>query len=842
MRLAFLVLVCGCAAIPDPEPPLAQELQKLLVVIDHFDPHSVMELPFVRISSGMQFVDGEGRLYTHPTYAFVIHDDGKRIRYRQTNLRWGAAIRSPKDRREPYRVDITPVDFTGYVRNLLHPPARDETADYEDTEVFRLAPNGLDTLKTVTLIRACLQRGMREEADALWDRVTDRGELQNALAPGMNERLLYAFAEPYRSREELLRLHQSWLKLFPDAEEKSLVEERVAALEKSIEGSKLRKEPHERSELIVELVRSLEDEVWTVPTGELPWLMENPFLTPDAPRPPPGTTLSERLIAFGTDAAPALIAALGDPKPTRCVELVDDDFDGSWELESIGDHADRLLRQISGFYFQSSEIEELKGMWRRWHQGVTEKGEPEYLAGIIRTAESDETGDGFSCAAHRLLKRWPDRFEVVVHVARTTKDERVRTVLLEELLNFRHEGVTTFFLEGLTEFPDDGARLLAANSLLDRGRREGIPVIVEAWKGWLTAFPGVAELSEEKDYQRGNRIREWSELTQFFLKAGDPDAIREIGARWAELPALVRKGVLEAFWRTGKKDLARLATTAEKERALKEIERLLLDMLEDRERTKNRRHCDEAASYLAEFWPDRYRFDENATHRKRENVLAGWRQDKERARIHRAPVEKCPDIEKAIDRVVAAAEDSTRTVELENLVKRGLATLPPVLAKLRSIPGDHPSRPAIDVLANRLSNFVGETHLIGNAPAELTSTLESLAGRPLTPDLIIELAMAGWKALPDSDGAVEVVVDRIGDGTGLRVDLLLQPGRTTGKFVRELVVIRSPRRSSDERSERRPRGEIEKPDGLREARTLLRNALSIPHDRPMEAVLRFNVE
>jgi hypothetical protein len=109
----------------------------------------------------------------------------------------------------------------------------------------------------------------------------------------------------------------------------------------------------------------------------------------------------------------------------------------------------------------------------------------------------------------------------------------------------------------------------------------------------------------------------------------------------------------------------------------------------------------------------------------------------------------------------------------------GLGALAWIEEQLSRLPEGHSASADLKAMAARFANSVSEISFdAGNwdAPASLRSQIAALKGQPLTSEAVINLLLKAIESLPDRKGSVVLIADRLGDGTGVGLQLRTIPG------------------------------------------------------------------
>jgi hypothetical protein len=491
----------------------------------------------------------------------------------------------------------------------------------------------------------------------------------------------------------------------------------------------------------------------------------------DAPNP------AVELKKLGYEALPHIIAHLDDDRPTRCVGFWRFYAPDSYYTLTYGDCCQQIFEAIvlhpiyerastSGYPLRDGKGKQCKERAEKWWKEFQKKGEKRML--IEATARGVRVSDD---NAERLVARYPEAaFEPLRDGIRSAKEDWIRSNMLNCIRQLKDERVVAFLAEE-AKGPHLYARVNAVEGLLERGREEGVALLVAEW----------SKLDFDKvDSFHSNGAER---LLAALARCGSDKAIAALAARWKTTPLDWRHRTLDQLVQADK-DFAKKPFTPTANRA---VEDFLISCLGERAERHRRRTCDLAANALAVRWGEPKLFDLAAPlsvrNRRIVEVQNVWR--KNRA-MDPLPVPEARKVPAVAD---AAVTPSLKTVvgpsaaeaqrDAATVVERlGLGALPRVSKELVSLPKDHPARHRLSKLAGRLACIVGEVRFSDDSvarPDAMRKAAESLKNRPLSEEAFVELLVAIQRHAPEVSGGIVVALDRDGDGTGIQLEIRVLP-------------------------------------------------------------------
>jgi hypothetical protein len=205
-----------------------------------------------------------------------------------------------------------------------------------------------------------------------------------------------------------------------------------------------------------------------------------PFAVPASIRNP-----ADELAARGREVIPALIEHIDDDTLTRSVEP-SRVFYLPHHVLSVGDVALAIIEQLAGrnFYLPDASSSAMQQLVREWWAGVHELSEREQLLRDLDEIDDDQR----SHIAHLLLDKygmaiWPE----LLRVFEETKDAGERVDLLQTMNVADERETVERFLIAALEDRAASVRLVAARTLIERGRYDGTETMIRDLDSyWLT--------------------------------------------------------------------------------------------------------------------------------------------------------------------------------------------------------------------------------------------------------------------------------------------------------------------------------------------------------------------
>ena len=629
----------------------------------------VKGLPYVRVATGDWTQRGNDAAPSNRyVTAFLLESNSIAFRVFTSDAQVCNFTNTPSSTPEHERVGFQALDLRDGARaeiKRLQSPMK----DYESLELFGLQAS--DQTETFVLSWECWRNGLNSEARNLYrlaetppqardqslrhgrrrwfqktwyaikEQLTEilsrnmaarpalRAIVQRTLVQATISRNTAAFGETSVGRPELLARLQDFLRHYPTSDYATDTVAKVAVLKNMIsEDSAHRVCSAEDlaalpvSARVRELIFQLRDQHCEKVLHPGDWdIFTNQEGSSNTP--------AHQLVRIGYAAVPQLIEALDSQTLTRSRD--------SFGVLTVGDCAQAILGEISGrsFYLDPRDsIIQLAGGPRSsrrqaaeaWWAEFQTKGERQMLIDVV-------SGGGYYglLAVDSLCKRYPESAaEPVIEGAKTTTND-LRASYVEMASRLKDPKVNDFLGRELTNGPLMAGRLAAASALRERGNIAALKSTLKEWEE--PAHPSRASHIDDDDREK---------LAEFLGGCDSVEAVSALESSFAKQSIDVRMKIVESI---GDKDfvvdfVADGAPTPSPP-TLEAREKCLVRALEDTEVREGEdgdvngksysdpRVCDMAAAYLADRWPERYKFDisapPGARERQRIACLNVWR-------------------------------------------------------------------------------------------------------------------------------------------------------------------------------------------------------------------------
>lgn len=301
----------------------------------------------------------------------------------------------------------------------------------------------------------------------------------------------------------------------------------------------------------------------------------------------------EQLIGIGYPAVPQLIKAIDDVRLTRSLKIscweksfsININPAVSYRILTVGDCAVSILEKIAGRSFRRTTTADARKSVTAWWSEFQIKGEKQMLT------EGTEAGDADSPSqAAFLVQRYPDvALACLIKGTQAATNLYTREFLLQFFEKFDSPDALSF-LDQEVRGGVSASSLVAAGILNRKGRPEGVRMVIHDWE---------SSRRDEPDYILGP-----SESERFLASVDSPEAIAALGKDLQAHSHNTRLAIVDMVGRggwgwygppTSKHSPATLAVT----------ENLFITELQDLDSDI----ADEAASFLHQLWPNRYRSD-----------------------------------------------------------------------------------------------------------------------------------------------------------------------------------------------------------------------------------------
>lgn len=415
-----------------------------------------------------------------------------------------------------------------------------------------------------------------------------------------------------------------------------------------------------------------------------------------------GERSADQLFMLGTKAVPALLAALRDVRPTRCVRTIGRRSARS-QVMRVNRTAHQILNAIAGLSMDHTDPASLIPAYDAWWQRVQTVG----LTQELRT----RTESGDRSAANRLLQIAPELVaDAIATALLTVKQDWQRRELLK--IASRTEGAAaTKLLREILASGDALAIAAVAEPLLKQPEHRYV-ALGALKRAWRRSEPG------SKDAEA---------IAPLLCRYGDMAAIEALQSRVQCL--------------TGR-ELRHLAGDSDEPKPHATVtraqEQLLLHLIHDERHlsgvfggTLDPRRCDYAAQELAKRWPQRFAFDAKLLRADRDAALARLRGLQPDA----VPAAAAEDV-LGLRRTLAAWDRENLESQRSRILKD--ITNPALLPTLRQRREEvfKVRRDELDVACRRLASTVtaiGPDAELDKLPTALSDRLRALKGHALAP-------------------------------------------------------------------------------------------------------------
>ena len=620
----------------------------------------LQDKPFVRVYTGdAGREDDDGNTLPDQLDAFLLSSSATNFTVFGTELKTSSFTPDPPNSTNQFPIHFEKLDLRAQARKTLKfitspddeiPPAELPAWGSGRTDTFILAwacwRNGLNPeARRLYALSKVLpldndppgHRSWKERLDAAKQWVLNKWETRGQKAPTLRELVAddlgsimlnraWSYADGSVDRPQLLERLQAILRNFPATESATNaagitnVLSRMIAQDSahvSLNSAALEKLPVR--EQVEELIFQLRDDQY-LNRGDVDEFEDDLEHTNS-----PG----HQLVRLGYAAVPQLIEELDDTTMTRSLSdnRVDDGF------TTVGNAVSFLIRESAGrsFGFQdlgtngilespSPRLLAARGWWTEFQT----KGEKKMLEQAIFGPDEATA----SQSAELLVERFPDSSALVLlsKLADGTVDSDRRTWWLGLLAKTKAAAAMDFLRHEMTNGANLRQRVAAADILFKNDYTESVPAMIRE-----------LQLNCPTNGREGS-----GELLDFLSDSGSAEAVAILRTNYFRLSPDLRGELLDSLQR-------RLTETNQPNRrlpakTLADIERTFIEALTDTSPRYSGWWTDEmsfidyplgdvAARYLAELWPDKYKFDEKAfpieRERQRYFILNRWRQEHE---------------------------------------------------------------------------------------------------------------------------------------------------------------------------------------------------------------------
>jgi hypothetical protein len=763
---------------------------------------------FVRVSTGDWYQANKDAPRNSYVLGFLLRDKEGGFTVHTLSLLEKTYIKTPADVPDHEQVRFEAKDLATVAAahlKSLRAPESDENRDerpheillHRRTETFVLAwacwRNGLDDLSADLFDEAAkMPTGYGFNAH---DPPTER--LQKLVADDIAHtemwRTVVACGEPSVSRKRLLERFERIVKHFPESEHHERAKQYAATLhemiKEDVEHAKNALKPWDKlgkEEQIAVLIFQLREQNGHQVSDPGGCDIFDDFL--DFDEKPKKASPAHRLVEFGNDAIPQLIAALEDTRLSRSVECHRSYF-FSHDVLRIGDCAAQVLHRITDWDFGEHPVYTGKAAGSRakaeaWWKEFQEKGEKRML--IEATEKGDLNGIR---RAERLVEKYPDAaLPALAAGAHNAGDDWDRCHFVYLAGRLKGEQKIGFLREEL-QGPFQRSRVAAAEALLEADDVEGANAMIREWNDiWRAGGP--------------DAFSKASGLIHFLVELvgrGNREAIDALAAHFRAGPVEIRADIVWAFRR--EQSFADKNAASDVRDA---ADMLLIDALDDADVRRGMsigsskgsiddpRVCDLAAGALVDRWgrPDLFELWGSPRNRDRQilELKNIWLK-----KVGKDPLplpssrKPSPAPEKRVapllDEVRAAKTHDERRHALKTLDALGLPALPAVREALADLPADHRARADLAALATHLAFRIHEVRFTHDSPEpgeKLRDRFTAFRNKNLSDQDFLDLLVGVVQEFPADAQGVRIAFERPGDDSGASLLVTLLTGQQKG--------------------------------------------------------------
>lgn len=632
------------ASKPTSKTALSEEDRRLFAWFDQLGLEDFSKAQLVRVrimetSGGNQYEPDEPR-------GFLLWQRGPKCRVLLNDLTVVSVERKGGHSPKINAADWRTVSPDTEVNSLLGTLAK-KTRDSEYEDLHQVYMDRLDLpAQAFVLARFCASHRREDLAVHLlraiapiWEQqqLTMEEGIQRQIGRALDWRATLAMADRQNDRRALAAMFQNIVDHCP----KSYLPEEDASRAEALRKMAAEDDTHARissddfahlspEEQARELIFQLRDD-YTIDFDA--WTRPWPSVVPQ------GNGAMQKLAALGRQAAPALLEALQDDRPSRDV------LRGmAARARSIRELAADALDKIAGVRLwelvpNSSTMTEAES-WRAlcavaadWWQISEEKGEEAWLCGEVKAG-----GTGAAACLDALTKHFPDDAAKLTLLAiPKTADPRARGEMLTRLRETHTDEVNDFLLGEVINGPTLGNRVAAAYLLNQRHRSEGAAAMIdEASKlpeslqfdplplSKAAPNPDMFRISENPDSA--------AQLLMFLLFSDSPSAIHKLQDLLPRCEVQTRFMIVnECGLRLSQ--LANFKNEPASPSTLQALEEFLVSELQDETALNDARFnkvkmtsmADFAAVQLNRHWPAKYHYSLHSSADIRARQLAALR-------------------------------------------------------------------------------------------------------------------------------------------------------------------------------------------------------------------------
>lgn len=824
-KCVILLLLLQSSTLNVPAPPqlgppaanslaVAEQVNGAFAILSEFETLDTRSLPIVgvRVRGGRRWPNRYfGSEYK---YGFLVSESAESIRVHYFDMLEETLPRSVKNPGDPV-VTVENVSLSAIVEETCHEykELREENPDGHLGN-FTVGPRQAFSriVEALNLARECQRRGARDLLDRMLNSGCFSQDFGISLKRDLDRLIKLRHANLEISREQIVKWRRSLVELFPGESESDVSRKELQWMEKAVNDESTDPRAlilHHSSpeEIIAHWIFALRNQSRFPNFGEYDnndWICDTSLEVEDLWHPDPPELPSSKLMSLGVAAVPALMAALDDETPTRCVSSSVRHF----KLLTVADFAKSLLERILCAELSGAATDDKRAFQPRLEK-IRKEGE------IPTLRETVANSNSFAAyhATNRLLTLSPDESKWIIQRIQSDPTNGIAVWLCSSLSHVWNPAIEEFFLEEFANAPTLFRRARASEYLYQHGNLE----ILEYWKQVWRADT-IAEGAQDLE-----TLLLWAERKAWFedrfaisvsvsmlLNSGQPDAIGAILDSGFLCDAVTHGDLFDFLQGVDWIDYTLRARPEDRKEVQRILELYWLKELNDengrtgfwpseelqfRTNEYNPRHCDVAAICLARMQPAIYHFDPTAAAQRRKLQLLQM-QNQIRAKhglellpLPPAPVvaEPSPQFSAAVNCIQNESDPARRRALISLFDRSHMDSLPWLVRKLNTLPEDSHWRDEWGQLVDSMLRQIADVRI--EAKGEIISRklrmdLESLRGTEVDASAIIQLLVQCTSELETRGGYVEFKLERVEFGSGLRLTVQFAPGRVSeGKQI-----------------------------------------------------------
>ena len=809
----YFALLC-MILIGTPKTLADEEQDAIFKWYDSLGMPSFADKPFVKVHTGAWVAYGDTEPIAQPIHAFLITEKNEQFTIMTLGLEQRILTQTANGTPEYKKIGFAKLDLKTFAENSLDRIHKEGPFDRQSRSI-KVSP----AVELLVIARACKSNALPDTARDLllasksmsnWGRdvnappATFQQKLGEDLAHAQIWQTILKFQETAISWKEIHRDFVSIHTNFPYSKHAERCKESAALVAKMIAENEQHKTPANLDILpvdqrVAELIFQLQYQngrQYSQP-GWCDIFYDDSIRTEKAKKAgkdPNSVTKSPatQLVNVGHDAVPQLIKALQDKRFTRSVGY-HRDFYFSHRPLTVSECCKTILQQIAGRSFDRDSTAQQATEW--WQQ-MQSKGEKQMLIEAVQAGDHNSYG-----LAKKLLEKYPDdAFAAIVKGYENADSQFGRSRMIDVAAQTGPKAEA--FIYGKLQSKEIYVKFAVGEALLETKYRQAVvDHFTQSWPKLLKQhwLPSIEQVN-------GKMVMEPESLISFVAALNDPKAIRSLHDEYDSMRIRARMAIVttwypESYGASTGGGIARLPRETEfTEKVDKEIEALLIHAMSDTERSlfangswaslqyHSPRMCDLAGRVVAHRYPDKYKFDFQASSNQREfqrtKIINRWRTDNKLERLPAfkptipLPVDK-PLLDKVIRSIATSTNGATLKQDVLTLKKLGPAALPAIRKTLNGLPKAHAARGELELLITELPHQISQIDIAANsAPLDAIwkNHIRNLKGSRLTADTIIETLKLMGNLRPEDASGIVIWCERINPEVGFH--LTIDPTKT----------------------------------------------------------------